>query len=131
MNFKQNHHSADTAEPRHEKSMKPEPNSVAAETVQTTNVPAVELLRLARQSITPREAFEHATWKYANETYPNSCPSILFDAGELGICLLQWSGSCGGRWRNVWFDRLYSLPNDLRQPPLPADSNTTPKDAAR
>jgi hypothetical protein len=83
----------------------------AAETAQTTNVPAVDLPRLVRPSITPREAFEHATWKYANEKYPQSCPSILFDAGELGICLLEWSGSCGGRWRNVWYDRLHSLPN--------------------
>jgi hypothetical protein len=68
--------------------------------------------RIARHSVTPREAFEHATWKYANETYPQSCQSLLFDAGELGICLLEWSGSCGGRWRNVWYDRLHSLPNE-------------------
>ena len=78
--------------------MSQEPNSEAAETVQ--------------HSISPREAFEHATWKYANEAYPNSCPSILFDAGELGICLLEWSGSCGGKWRNVWYDRIISLENE-------------------
>jgi hypothetical protein len=58
-----------------------------------------------------REKFEHETWKYANEKYPNSCPSLLFDAGKLGICLLEWSGSCGGRWRNAWYDRIISLEN--------------------
>jgi len=41
-------HSADTAGLRHEKSMNPKPNSEAAETVQTTNVPAVDLPQLVR-----------------------------------------------------------------------------------
>ena len=63
-----------------------------------------------QKAIQTREDFERATWKFANETYPESRPSLLFDAGELGICLLEWSGAEVGKWSNVWFDRLHSLP---------------------
>jgi hypothetical protein len=61
-----------------------------------------------------RKTFEQATWKYANEKYPQSRQSILFDGGKLGMCLLEWSGSCGGKWINRWYDRLHSLPNAER-----------------
>ena len=44
--FQGERHSADTAGLRHEKYMNQEPNSEAAETVQTTSVPAVDLPRL-------------------------------------------------------------------------------------
>ena len=46
--FQGERHSADTAGLRHEKYMNQEPNSEAAETVQTTSVPAVDLPRLVR-----------------------------------------------------------------------------------
>ena len=48
--FSAERHSADTAGLRHTKSMNQESNSEAAETVQTTNVPAVDLPRLVLPS---------------------------------------------------------------------------------
>lgn len=58
-----------------------------------------------------RREFEHATWKVANrQKYGGDWP-VLYDAGELGFCLLEFSGSTGGHWMNRWFDCAKKMPS--------------------
>lgn len=74
----------------------------------TTKAAAEAIARACKQPAT-REEFEHATWRYANARRGEIDLPILFDAGDLGICLLEWTGAFGGHWKNTWFDRLHDL----------------------
>jgi hypothetical protein len=53
-----------------------------------------------------RQAFELATWKRANQKKRGGYGPVLYDAGELGFCVLEW---IGGHWVNGWFDRMEKL----------------------
>jgi hypothetical protein len=65
---------------------------------------------------TQRRAFEQATWTRANKHRFGGKRPVLYDAGNLGFCLLEWAGACGGRWKNRWFDKAETLSlNDLDQ----------------
>jgi hypothetical protein len=57
-----------------------------------------------------RRAFEVATWKHVNGQKHGGNWPALYDGGELGFCLLEWSGACGGHWTNRWFDKAETLP---------------------
>jgi hypothetical protein len=60
-----------------------------------------------------RKLFEHETWK---QSVNSSKDQVLFDAGELGFCLLTWSGSFSGHWTNSWFDKAETI--KTKQPDL-------------
>jgi hypothetical protein len=54
-----------------------------------------------------RRNFEHATWKRANKQKHNW--PVLYDAGDLGFCLLDHCSAFGGHWVNRWFDKAEKL----------------------
>lgn len=61
-----------------------------------------------------RRDFEHATWKRANgQKYGGNWP-VLYNAGELGYCLLEWTGAFGGHWKNRWFDKVETLSPNIQ-----------------
>jgi hypothetical protein len=63
-----------------------------------------------------RKEFEHATWERANkQKYGGDWP-VLYDAGPLWFCLLDWSR---GTWRNRWFDKAVKIkPNAQALPAI-------------
>lgn len=63
------------------------------------------------QKIIRRQKYIEQTWEYGN-AQPCGRESILFDAGELGFCLLEWSSRMGGKWENRWFDEAVLLPSN-------------------
>lgn len=51
-----------------------------------------------------RQEFAFATWKNANRQNPYR--PVLYDAGDLGYCVLTWRGYS---WHNQWFDKAEKL----------------------
>lgn len=45
---------------------------------------------------------EQLAFRYGNRT--QNWP-VIIDADELGFCMLEWSGACGGSWRVRWLAR--------------------------
>lgn len=57
-----------------------------------------------------RSAYEQAMWAHANEQPNGGRWPVLYDAGDLGYCVLGWTGSGGGRWTANWFNSIEKLP---------------------
>ena len=49
-----------------------------------------------------RQDVERLAYRYGNRT--KNFP-VIIDADDLGLCLLEWSGSYGGHWACRWFVR--------------------------
>ena len=58
---------------------------------------------------TLREDFVCQTYKVANRTHDSL---LLFDAGDLGFCLLEWGGK---HWWHMWFDEARQLSPSRRE----------------